>query len=156
MIGNKHIIECHCVLPQYRDKKNPVYHKFVVFSKIDKESDTVVPSYAQCNNCGTVHKIYDICKSEIVAGKDESAAVESIKDICMSLPNSLVELFETYNLELPDYMMARHILDQKLWDSTMVLSREQETDTTTGKILRFIEQDRYRVESFSRKEFVEV
>lgn len=154
MNGLKHIIECHCILPQYRDRKNPIYHKFVAFSVIDTESDTVVPSYVQCNNCGTVHKIYDVCKSEIAVGKDESAAVESIGDVAMSLPSSLLELFETYNMELPDYMLARHILENQFWDATITLTKEQNDGTTTGKILRFLEKDRYRVESFSRKEYV--
>ena len=155
MDGVKHIIECHCILPQYRERKDPVYHKFVVFSEID-ESDTVVASHAQCNNCGTVHKIYDICKSEIVAGKDESATVEKIRDVALSLPKSLVELFESYSLDLPDYMLARHILENNKWNSTMVLAKENEDTAVTGKILRFIEGDRFRVESFSRKEYVEI
>lgn len=154
MEGVKHIIECHCILPQYRERSKPVYHRFVVFSEIDK-SDTVVPSHAQCNNCGTVHKIYDICKSEIVAGKDESATVEKIKDVAMSLPKSVLELFESYSLELPDYMLARHIIENKKWNSTMVLAKESDEDSTTGKILRFMEGDRFRVESFSRKEYLE-
>ncbi len=38
--GQKHLIECHCILPQYRRSSNTVYHKFVVFSVID-DSDTV-------------------------------------------------------------------------------------------------------------------
>ena len=153
MKGTKHLVECHCILPQFRDKKDPVYHRFVVFSEID-DSDTVIASNAQCNNCGTMHKIYDICKSEIVAGKDESASVESIRDVSMSLPNSLVELFGDYNLELPDYQMARHIMDNKLWDSIIVLSKEQEEEQTNGKILRFLGPERFRVESFSRQEYV--
>jgi len=151
--GVKHIIECHCILPQYRERKDPVYHKFVAFSTID-ESDTVVPFHYQCNNCATVHKIYDICKSEIVAGKDESASVERIKDISLSLSKSLVELFESYSLDLPDYMMARYIIENKKWGTTIVLSKESEDQNTSGKILRFIEADRFRVESFSRKEYL--
>jgi hypothetical protein len=151
----KHTIECHCVLPQYRDRKDPVYHKFVVFSELDAKADTVLPSYSQCNNCGTVHKVYDICKSEIIAGKDESATVEKLSDVAMSLPTNLVELFESYSLEVPDYMMARYILDNKVWDATIVLSKEQEDDKTNGKILRFLENGRFRVESFSRQEYFE-
>ncbi len=154
MNGTKHIIECHCILPQYRERKSPVYHKFVAFSEIDK-SDTVIPSYVQCNNCGTVHRVYDICKSEIIAGKDESATVEKISDVSLSLPTSLKELFESYSLGLADYMLARHIIENKKWDSTIVLSKETEGQATTGKILRFIDIDRFRVESFSRKELLE-
>ena len=153
MQGIKHLIECHCVLPQYRSKEKPLYHKFVVFSAID-DSDTVIATHAQCNNCGTVHKIYDICKSEIIAGKDESAVVERIKDFQISLPASLFELFESYHLEVPDYQYARFILENKMWDETIVLSSENEDETKSGKLLRFVAEDQFRVEPFSRQETV--
>lgn len=154
MNATKHMVECHCILPQYRDRKKPVYHRFVVFSEIEIESDTVVPSFAQCNNCGTVHKIRDICKSEIVTGKEESAAVEQIKDVAMSLPNSLVELFESYNVELPDYMLARHIMQYDQWGTTIVLAQEKDGEATTGKLLRFIGPEKFRVEPFSRQDYI--
>ena len=154
MNATKHMVECHCVLPQYRDRREPVYHKFVVFSQVDVESDTVIPSYAQCNNCGTVHKVHDICKSQIVTGKEESAAVEQIKDVAMSLPASLVELFQSYSLELPDYMLARHVLDYNQWNTTIVLTQEKDGDMTTGKLLRFIGPERFRVEPLSRKDYI--
>ena len=154
MNATKHMVECHCVLPQYRDRREPVYHKFVVFSQVDVESDTVIPSYAQCNNCGTVHKVHDICKSQIVTGKEESAAVEQIKDVAMSLPASLVELFQSYSLELPDYMLARHVLDYNQWNTTIVLTQEKDGDMTTGKLLRFIGPERFRVEPFSRNDYI--
>ena len=153
MHGTKHIIECHCVLPQYREKSEIVYHKFVVFSVIDK-SDTVIPGFAQCNNCATIHKVYDICKSEIVAGKDESAAVEKINDVAISLPIGLVELFQNYDLEISDYQYARFILENKIWDSIVVLSTESTDDDKTGKILRIVNENKFRVESFSRKEYL--
>ena len=60
MRGQKHLIECHCILPQYRRALNTVYHKFVVFSEID-DSDTVVPKFAQCNNCGVIGHLAGQC-----------------------------------------------------------------------------------------------
>jgi hypothetical protein len=153
MQGYKHLIECHCVLLQYRDRKDPIYHKFVVFSAVD-DTDTVIPAYAQCNNCGTVHKIYDICKSEIIAGKDESSSTEKKEDVCISLPKSLVELFESYNLEVANYQYARFILENKIWDSTIILTSELDGEQHAGKILRFLSAEKFRVEPFVREEFV--
>jgi hypothetical protein len=153
MQGVKHLVECHCVLPQFRERKIPVYHKFTVFSVIDK-SDTVIPTYAQCNNCGTVHKIYDVCKSEIIAGKDESAVVEKKSDISVSLPSSLVELFESYGLETPDYQYARFIIENKMWDTIIVLTAENEGEARSGKILRFVSDEKFRVEPFTRQDYV--
>ena len=79
MKGVKHLVQCHCILPQYKNAKDPVFHKFTVFSVID-DSDTVVSKYAECNNCGAAHKVYDICKSEIVVGKDEVRSYLKISD----------------------------------------------------------------------------
>ena len=65
MTGVLHLIECHCCLPQYKNSKKPVYHKFKVFSILD-DGDTVISKHSQCNNCGVVHHVIDICKSEII------------------------------------------------------------------------------------------
>ena len=78
--GIKHLIECHCVLPQFRNRLDAVYHRFVVFSIIDAD-DNMVPKYAQCNNCGVIHKVIDVMTSEVALGNDNDAAVISIDDI---------------------------------------------------------------------------
>lgn len=150
MQGVKHLVECHCILPQYKNKVPTIYHKFVVFSTID-DSDTVVSTQVQCNNCGTIHKIIDVCRSEIVAGKDESKLVERKEDVSISLPKSLVDLFDTYQLEIADFQHARFIIENQLWDSTIVLSSEVENDVKAGKIVRFVSKESFRVEPFSSR-----
>ena len=35
--GVKHLIQCHCVLPQYRNANPPMFHKFVTFSVVDDD-----------------------------------------------------------------------------------------------------------------------
>jgi len=62
--GMKHLIECHCILSQYRDRQDAIYHKFIVFSEVD-EGDTVIPKFVNCNNCGICHNVIDLCKSII-------------------------------------------------------------------------------------------
>ena len=56
----------------------------------------------------------------------------------LSLPTSLVELFSNYDLELADYQMARFVIENDVWDSTTVLTRETENNSTSGKVLRFL------------------
>ena len=90
MKGLKHLVECHCVLPQYRNKKDTSYHQFVVFSIIDN-ADSVIPKHAACNNCGVIHNIYDIGKSEIQAGQ-ETGAVMQREDIKLMMPKSLSDV----------------------------------------------------------------
>lgn len=145
--GEKHLIQCHCILPQYRNSKDPVFHKFTVFSVID-ESDTVTPKYANCNNCGAVHKVYDICKSEIVTGADEMRSTLSVDDFKFSLPQQLYELMKEYQKELSDFEHAQFIIDNKLWNEKIVLSREEVDNHIQGKILKIVEKERFRIESY--------
>ena len=147
MEGYKHLVECHCVLPQYRKLENPIFHKFVVFSVLDEEGN-VIPKMSQCNNCGAVHKVVDICKSEIVPGKDETKSVLTKNDIARSLPQQISEMFEEYQLGVADYEFAKFIIDNEKWGSLIVLSREAEGDGYTGKALNFIGPSKYRVDPY--------
>lgn len=147
MEGYKHLVDCHCVLPQYRKLENPVFHKFVVFSVLDDEGN-VIPKMSQCNNCGAVHKILDICKSEIFSGKDETRSVLTKSDISKSIPKHVVELFEEYQLEVADYEFAKFIIENEKWGTLIVLSKEPEGDGFTGKVLNFVGPDKLRVEPF--------
>jgi len=146
--GTKHLIQCHCILPQFRNKESVVYHKFIVFSEID-DSDTVKSKYAQCNNCGVIHKIIDICKSEIAAGKDESRSILTIDDIKLMLPENLSQLLETYDCDLATFENAKYILDHQKWGEKLILVKENIEDEVTGKILFFESAERWRLETFS-------
>ena len=64
----KHLIECQCTLKIFENKTKPLYHKFVVFSLLEDEN--IEEKYVTCNNCDIVHRVYDICKSEIKWGKE--------------------------------------------------------------------------------------
>ena len=99
MIGQNHLIECHCVLPLYKDKKPVLYHKFVVYSKTG-EGGKIIPKYVNCNNCGITHYVYEICKSDIKVGKEEISSVLSIEDIKICLPENLVKILEKQNTSL--------------------------------------------------------
>ena len=81
--GVRHLIECHCILPQFRNRQTPVYHKFIVFSTVD--DDKVNKKLVQCNNCGILHKVVDLCKSEIAHGMEEGASLRTIEDIRLVL-----------------------------------------------------------------------
>jgi hypothetical protein len=147
--GLKHLIQCHCVLPQYRNSQDPVFHQFVVFSVIDMESDTVIPKFSACNNCGAVHKVFDIQKSEIITGRDEVDTAMSIEDFVFSLPEDLFNLLQSYSREVPDFEHAQFILENKLWGQHIVLSREELDDYTQGKMVKFLEEHRFKVESYT-------
>ena len=148
------MIDCHCVLPQYRKMENPIFHKFVVFSALDEEGN-VMPKMAQCNNCGAIHKVVDICVSEIAPGKDEARSVITKNDVARSLPKQLVELLEEYQLEIADYEYAKFIIENQKWGSLIVLSKETEDDGGfAGKTLNFVGPDKYRVDPYFATDMV--
>lgn len=153
MKGLKHLIECHCVLPQYRRQPNPPYHSFVVFSMID-DSETVIPKHASCNNCGVIHNVIDICKSEIQGGQ-EVGAVMTKQDCGLMLPSGVKQVLETYGCEVPDWEHALFILQNEKWDDFIIVHREEtEGGDLTGKILKFIGPGNYRLEPFLQKRIV--
>lgn len=147
MAGQQHLIQCHCVLPQFRGRKDPIYHKFVVFSLID-ESDTVIPKFVQCNNCGTVHKVYDICKSEIITGKEDLKNVAKIEDFKFMLPNDLVNLLLNYACDINIWENVYFVMSKELWGSRVVLTRESVNDDTIGKVLIFKNERQFLVEDY--------
>ena len=152
--GIKHLIQCHCILPQYRAQKDPTFHQFVVFSKLDIESDTVEPTFAECNNCGIVHKVIDICKSEIITGREDLRTQMSIDDYVHSLPTSLFELLQSYDKDISDFQHAEFIIDNNDWGHHIVLTKEEVDDYVQGKLVKFVSSDKFRVESYTLKKIV--
>lgn len=149
----KHLIQCHCILPQFRKLNNPVFHKFIVFSII--ENDTVVPKYVQCNNCNAVHKVYDICKSEMVPGKDELRSVTTIDEIRTFIPEDLRRLLDSYKCDLPVWEHIKFSLEEKTWGEKIILTRESLNGEITGKILTIVASDRFSLESYISREDIE-
>jgi len=144
--GIKHNIQCLCVLPQFRKKPNPPQHEFVVFSIVD-DSGTIEPKLAQCNNCGVIHNIIDICKSEVATNREE-LVILSKKDIKIMLPTQVVELLDNYNCDVPTWEHALFIVNERKWNDFIVLERNQTEDGFDGKILRFKKNNRYSIEPF--------
>lgn len=146
MSGIKHLVECHCVLPQFRTSPSPVYHKFVAYSVYDS-SGGVVPKHVKCNNCGVIHNVIDVCKSEIQLGKELGAVLE-ISDYKMLIPKNLVNILESYNCILPDYEHLLDILQNEEWDSHIVVHREEEDSEVVGKLLRIKGPGQYTIEPY--------
>ena len=144
--GIKHNIQCLCVLPQFRKKKNPPSHEFVVFSVID-EADVLEEKYAQCNTCGVIHKIIDICKSEIATGRAEISILTE-DDIKMMLPSPVVNTMENYKCSLPSWEKALFIVTEKKWGEFIMLERNTIDEGFEGKLLRFKQENKYMIEPF--------
>jgi len=151
MRGQKHLLKCRCVLPQFKDLNNPPVHQFVVFSQIDDE-DNVVVKFTQCNNCGLIHKVKDLCTSEILSGKENMSSIINLEDIKLSLPSALVSILERNNCDISTWEQAQFILENKQWGNFVTLAQEEESGTRQGKYLRIMSETFFKIETFTREE----
>lgn len=151
--GVKHLVECHCMLPQYRGAPDPVFHKFVVFSVID-EHDNVIPKNAQCTNCGVIHRVIDIMKSEVLMGNDETNAVLTIDDLKHSIPDRVVRTLESYEVSLPTWEEVIFIIENKQWDKHVILTSEETKIGTQGKLIRFTGPQTFRIEPYTSRNMI--
>lgn len=147
MSGQRHLIECHCVLPIYKNKKPVVYHKFAVYSFFDEKTSKVIPKYVNCNNCGVTHLIEEFCKSKIKLGKEDLKSVRSIKEVSLSLPKKLSELLLEYNSTIDVYEEAEDIIDNRDYPRSLVLQREIIDEVYHLKILTVNSEDRFKITS---------
>jgi hypothetical protein len=153
MRGIKHLVQCHCILPQYRDRKDPIFHQFVVFSVVD-DSDTVVPKYVQCNNCAIVHKVVDICRTELAVGKDELSTMMTVDDVAITIPQDIRSVLESYKADIATWENVQFILQQKCWGNHVVLTHDVVKEDVQGKLLMFNGPGLFNIETFIRKDVI--
>jgi hypothetical protein len=150
MQGLKHLIECHCILPQFRSRKDPIFHKFVVFSIIDDE-DQILTKFSQCNNCGVVHKIIDICRSEIISGMEDSGSIISKSDIKHSLSKNLISILETYKCDIATWENVQFIIENEMWGSEVTIEREEIDGNIQVKSLKLLGDSKVKIETIVSK-----
>jgi len=146
MLGCKHMIECHCILPIYKDVKPTIYHKFVTYSKID-ESSKIIPKYVNCNNCGITHYVYEICKSDIKVGKEDIKSIRTIEDLSLNLPDKLIKILEKHDCSIEDYELIEDILDQEVFPSELIINREIIDEEHHIKLLKINSSKKFKIES---------
>lgn len=146
----KHMIECKCILPQFKNTNPPIFHKFVVFSTLNERGD-VNPHLVQCNNCGVVHRVTEVGISKIIK-KENSTSLISIDDLKLSLPPKLVGILELYDCPLASWQEASFILRKKLWGRGFVLAKEQDGSTVVGKYIVILGENLFDIKAFSREE----
>ena len=154
MTGSKHLIQCHCVLPQYRNLEVPVFHKFVAFSKID-ESGNIIPKLSKCNNCGVIHKIVDFCKSELSYGIDDSFAISSAEDIRENLSERVCEILDHHKCDIATWEQVEDIFENQLWNSSVIISRQSVAGSTQVKCMIIRDKDKFKIETHLRQDDIE-
>jgi len=147
MNGVKHLLECQCILPQYKKRDNPPYHKFVVFSIVD-DSDSVLEKFAQCNNCGIVHRVFDICKSEIATGHESLSSLPTKEDFKLMLPSSVVDILNSYDCDLCVWEQIAFIMNYNKVGEKIIISKDEIDGKVQGKFLSYIGESRFNIEPF--------
>jgi len=139
------------MLPQYRGRSIPVFHKFVVFSKFD-EDDEIVPKLVECNNCGVIHNIIDLCKSEIVHNIEDVRSIVKIDDIIPTIPADTVSILSSHKCDISIWENVKFIYDNDLWGESVVIAKDTVNDSSQFKILTIKSENRVRVDSHVRKD----
>jgi hypothetical protein len=153
MKGVKHLVQCHCVLPQFRGSDPPVFHKFVVFSVINDE-DAVVEKVAKCPNCDALHSVTEIGKSEIARGRDGSSSAMDIEDIKSQLPTGIASILDRHKVDEATYEQALFYVNTYNSDDPIVLAKERIEDKVSVKAM-WIRPDRsLKIETIVRQEEV--
>lgn len=142
-----HLIECQCILPQYKKRNNPPFHQFVVFSIID-ENDSVLEKFSQCNNCGIVHRVFDICKSEIAVGHESLNSLPNKDDFKLMLPSHVTDILSSYNCELYKWEQITFILNQNRVGDKIILSKDTIDSKVQGKFLTYNGDNKFSIEPF--------
>ena len=145
--GIKHLIECHCTLRIYEGSENHLYHKFPVYSKLDN-SGRIVEKMAQCNHCQTIHKVYDVCKSDILrSGKDDYKTAVSKEDMSLQLSDKLNRVLTKYDCDISTWEQVLDYCEKEYWDQRIVLNRELVEGKYHVKVLTVISEDKIKIEN---------
>ena len=148
--GIKHLLECRCILPTMKKRDNPPLHKFKVFSV--QKGNKIVEKMVTCNNCGVVHRVYEVCKSEILNNVEGTRSSVTIEDIAVMIPETILGLLKSYEKELPDFEHVKFMLDENKVGDFIILSQEFNDGRRTGKVLKYKGNSKFEIEPFSRLE----
>ena len=148
MAGIKHLIECHCVLKIYdtSDIENIIYHKFPVYTKFDSDGK-VISKLVKCNNCDALHKIIDICRSELSPGKDQTQININKEDIELMLSDRLCNVLAKYNCDMSIWEHAHDIIDNSEWGNSIVIKRDIIDEQQHVKILFILGENKFKIEN---------
>lgn len=146
MPGLKHLIECHCTLKLYDTENKLVNHKFPVYSKID-EDGSIVHKIVKCNNCEALHRVTDVCTSELVAGKDQTNVTETIDEISLSLPDKLINILAKLECDISCYEHCLDIIEEERWGEFVVLRRDIIDEKENLKMILILSENKYKIQT---------
>lgn len=143
--SQRHLIKCRCILAQNKSTASPKAFSFVTCSLII--DGVVQQSFAECPNCGILHKIVDICRSEIINKGDLVGVAKTVDDLKLSLPEKLSSILSAHELDISTWQHAANIIEHELWGHFVVLKRETIGSDELIKFIRILSPTLFKVET---------
>lgn len=148
----KHLVECDCILPQFQSKIPIIFHKFTVFSRLDPNTGEFIPHFAECNNCGAIHKVTEVFESTRV-NKETSPLLPKIEEIKLALPERLVKTLDSLKItEVHVWQEVQYLIEEKKMGK-VILSREVSDDKKTMifKVLLVLGENLFKVDTLEEE-----
>lgn len=142
----KHTLQCKCFAASEMDKETPQFYEFIAISEVDENGD-VVPRTIPCDNCGRLHEVYEICKSNVIDGTDSPIGILSMEEIEMSIPEKLQKLLKDNKCPKHTWEEASLILEKELWGSSIILNRDIQNNKVFCKTLKILGVTFYRIDN---------
>jgi galactitol-specific phosphotransferase system IIB component len=107
----------------------------------------VIEKIISCENCNTLHKVYDICKSDIVkGGKDENKASITIEELDLQLPDKISKILEKNQCPIPIYEEVVDAIEKNIDSHDIVINREVIEGKYQVKVLN-ITKGKFRIKN---------
>ena len=135
-----------------RGKNPPIFHSFVAFS-IENDEGQILEKFSQCSNCGIVHRVYDICKSELTK-REQHTMVQTFSDVSLSIPSELTSVLTTYKCDIATWEHVQFIYMNEKWGDFTIVSREYDNGVTNGKRLIVDGPTKFKIEPITFLETV--
>jgi hypothetical protein len=89
--------------------------------------------------------VYDICKSELKPGKEDIETTMSKEDIIMMLPDKVANVLIKNDADISDFEHALDIIDNKEWESFVIVKRSIIDEEEQVKVLQIISEDKIKI-----------
>ncbi len=122
---------------------DPPAYEFVVFSEL--VDGNVQVKLVSCPNCGIIHKIIDICKSELL-NRDDSRALVSLEDVKVSLSEPLIAILEKHDVDMSVWEQSKWIVENAQWGSFVQLEQEKVKGGKIVKIMKILGTSLFSIE----------
>ena len=154
MIGTKHLIQCHCMLPQFKKRDEPLFHKFVVYSKCDNDGEAI-EKFSKCNNCGVIHKIIDFCKSELFYGSEDTLSLITVEDLRLTLHENIQIILDNHKCDISTWEQVAHHFECDIFDTPIVIAKKRIAGSTQMKHLILLESGKIKIDVYLRRDEIE-